>query len=367
MLSDDSSVRLNLIRFPLIARVVFFHTYASSINLGTPDAPLMPVGIIGELVGFLVARGFTVALFFMLAGFLFFNQFEWSGNNYLRKVRTRVKTLLVPFLFWNVLWLVIIAVAQNLPSTAGFFSGGIPHLTESGVYEWINLLIGIDRHPMAFQFWFVRDLMLMVALVPVFHLLHKTGAVVFCVILCGIWVADIWPENMLNIIPHPQTVFFFYLGSVIAVKKKSPFFLDKYGMIMICVFIACAIVHAVFQDYHFRTYVDSLGVFAGLLSGLYLTKFLYKFEKLRTLFNWLSGTNFFIFAGHEPAVEIVQILILSIWVPASDPVRLLYYFSLPMVYIMLAIGIFVLLNRYFPKLTSIITGMRYIRRIPASR
>ena len=364
MLSDDSSVRLNLIRFPLIARVVFFHTYASSLNLGTPDALLMPAGIVGELVGVLVARGFTVALFFMLAGFLFFNNFEWSGDNYLRKVRTRVKTLFVPFLFWNLLWLVIIAVAQNLPWTSDFFSGGIPHLTESSVVEWINLLLGIDRHPMAFQFWFVRDLMLMVALVPVFHLLHKTGAVVFCVILGGIWLADIWPENMLNVIPHPQTVFFFYLGSVIAVKKKTPFLLDKYGVFLIIIFLACAVIHAVYNDWDFRKYVDSLGIFAGFLSALYLTKFLYQFDKLRTLFVWLSGTNFFIFACHEPTLEIVQRLILTVWVPTSDTVRLLYFFALPMIYILAAIGLFVLLNRYLPRFTSLITGMRYLKRVP---
>lgn len=358
MINDEASVRLNIVRFPLIARVVFYHAFGSTINLSTPAAPLMPSGMITELTGFLVARGFTVAFFFLLAGFLFFDRFEWSGEGYLRKARMRVKTLLVPFLFWNILWLAIIAVAQNLPLTSGFFTGGVPHFTESGVYEWINSIIGIDRHPIAFQFWFIRDLMLMVALAPVFHLFHRIGAVTICIILFGIWASEIFPENMPGIIPHPQTIFFFYLGSVIAVKKKTLFLMDRYGVITTLIFLVCAVVHAVFEDYFFKQYVEMVGSFAGLLSALYLTRFIYKYEKARKLFLWLGVGSFFVFAGHELTLETAQRFILSVWVPSSDPVRLLYYFALPSVYIAAAVGIFVLLKRYFPKFTSIITGMR---------
>jgi peptidoglycan/LPS O-acetylase OafA/YrhL len=357
ILDSVSSDRLNLIRFPLIAGVLVSHAYSK-------EAGLIPTSYAANFIRDYLSGGLAqvvIPAFFLMSGFLFFYAMKWSRNEYLRKCKSRIKTLIIPFIFWNILWFIIIAITQNIPFTAQFYAGGIPHITQSSPYDIFNLLIGIDRHPIVFQFWYIRDLVILVALTPVFHMMHKKTAKVFLVLLFLLWISGIWSTNIPSIVPSPQPVFFFYLGSYLAITGKTPFIFDKHGIILLIICLTSLGIATVFKDQSFSLFIHRIGLITGIFGSFYITKFLYSNLRVRTLLLWLGNLSFFVYAFHEPLMDIFERLILVLWEPTNDIERLLIYFTLPIIITVLSICIYNLLNRFFPNFTAIITGGRHYK------
>lgn len=111
--NDDSTLSktITFLRFPLIVAVVFIHTDlfnataggASPVNEG-----LFPMySLLRHVISEELAR-IAVPLFFFVSGFLFFYRSEFSLKTYGQKLKKRVRTLLIPYIFWNMadfLWI----------------------------------------------------------------------------------------------------------------------------------------------------------------------------------------------------------------------------------------------------------------------
>lgn len=55
----------------------------------------------------------AVPTFFLISGFLFFVNFqEWSWEGYKKKMSSRVKTLLIPYVFWNIVPFLLMVIAM---------------------------------------------------------------------------------------------------------------------------------------------------------------------------------------------------------------------------------------------------------------
>ncbi len=126
MLNAQSSLRLNLLRFPLIVGVVFVHAYETTVGFsgGSVSIGLNQNNVISEFIRNLISQEIAriaVPIFFLMSGYLFFAGFVWSKENYLDKVKSRIKTLLIPFLFWNIATLLLIALGQSLIVTQRTF------------------------------------------------------------------------------------------------------------------------------------------------------------------------------------------------------------------------------------------------------
>ena len=169
-LDKYSSERLNILRFPLIVGVVYIHAYAMDVGFSGESIGNIETSWVSDFIRDLVSQGIArvaVPLFFLMSGYLFFLGFQWSIGAYKEKLISRVNSLLVPFIFWNVLTLFLVFVAQSIPATQNYFSGNNPMISTFSAYDYINALLGIDRNPISYQFWFIRDLMFLIILVPV--------------------------------------------------------------------------------------------------------------------------------------------------------------------------------------------------------
>jgi len=78
---------------------------------------------------------------------------------------------------------------------------------------------------------------------------------------------------------------------------------------------------------------------------------------------WLGTTSFFVFAFHEPFMGFVQRVIIKVYLPTNDLTKLFFFFAIPLLVIVVALGLFTLLNRILPRFTAIITGGRASKRI----
>lgn len=355
MLDRDQSVRIDLIRFPLIVAVVFDHAWESVLQFGSTHVTLAPDGFAAAFAYNFIGRGmgFAAVLFFFISGFLFFHGLDWSGPAYLKKVRSRAFTLLIPFLFWNVLYLVIYAVAQKLSITSQYFAGGLPTFSELGPAGILNFIFGITRNPVAFQFWFIRDLIVLVLLTPVFHLMHyKRSYLVFLPILFAIWYF-----GLVSTIPKTQSIFFFYAGSVLAAKQKNPFCTDRYGWAVLLAWLAVISLDTLFPE---RVLLHNANIGVGVFAALYFSKALLP-QRIRQALIWLSAFGFFIFAFHEPFTGFIQRVIVRFYAPQDDITKLLLFFTITFAVIAISIGLNRALGIVFPRFTSIITGGRTTR------
>ncbi len=107
---------------------------------------------------------FAVPWFFFASGYFFAAHLDEKGW-WLRAVRTRLRTLVLPYVAWCVLFIgVVVAFAawQNLEAARPVLSG----------ISWRLLLIGglgldISSHPLLVPFWYIRSLLVIVCLSPV--------------------------------------------------------------------------------------------------------------------------------------------------------------------------------------------------------
>lgn len=165
-LRENSNI-ISLLRFPLIVGVVFIH----SLSLTHGDYPIY------DLLYSLITEtlcSVCVPLFFFFSGYLFFLNIEKLNIDvYISKLNKRVKTLVIPYVFWNLFVVAIIGIGQFfLPS---LFTGAFKNVMDFDLKDWVSIFycsLGSNK-PIAYQLWFLRDLILMIAITPLLFWLCK--------------------------------------------------------------------------------------------------------------------------------------------------------------------------------------------------
>ena len=164
------AARFSLLRYPLIVLVVFIHADNRELALQGPHDLLEPQGTFSLWLRLFVSQGvarIAVPLFFAISGYLFFLGFGGAWPELKRKWRSRAQSLLIPYISWNLLAMgVLVTVSRGLPFP-----------------DWgrnLDLAFGITRPNLIFHLWFVRDLVVLVALAPLaWWLLQCQGGPLF--------------------------------------------------------------------------------------------------------------------------------------------------------------------------------------------
>jgi fucose 4-O-acetylase-like acetyltransferase len=356
-LDRASSDRLALLRFPLSIGVVLAHTYlqdicptsASTGTCAAGSAPVFAYHLISEGIAKL-----SVPYFFLLSGYLLFLEFPVSWNGYLGKLRSRVGSLLVPMLLWNVLALAQLALAQALPGTREHISVGAAQVADFGVFEYLNALLGLTRPPLAYQFWFIRDLIILVLLSPVIWLGLRTVPRLFVTGMFALWFLDAWPVD----IPSVRGVAFFAAGAWMGCRGFSLFALDRYGVAFSAAYPLLLFADALTKGAGFNPWLHDIGVLAGLPAMLFLSGKLLHVAWARKALLLASGSSFLVFAGHEPLLTDMRKILGMLFRPESDSMVLAVYFLLPVVVIAMICLAYIGLQRFAPSVLAVLVGGR---------
>ncbi|NRR31594.1 acyltransferase [Oxalobacteraceae bacterium] len=357
MLDKEQSQRLSSIRFPLIVAVVFIHAYGSDVSVSGTTLGLASTNALTGFIRDLISQGLArsaVPLFFLMSGYLFFLGFQASTKHYLDKFSSRVQTLLIPFLIWNIATLLLNAAVQSLPATQAFVSGNNARIADFGLYEYANAIFGIDRPPIAYQFWFIRDLMVVVLLSPLIYFCVSRMAAVFLAILALLWVAKIWPLY----IPSAPALLFFSVGAALACHRQSLFRFDAYAKPLIAVYLCVLPVHVMLLGSPASTHVEKLTIVLGAIAFLSLSKWVVRREALRHALQGLASASFFVFAAHEPLLTIFRKIAYKIVQPSSSAAVLTLYLLIPITLIILLVAVYRLGAKYLPGLTRVVSGGR---------
>ncbi len=163
-------------RFPMIVGVVFIHAYGTNATFEGNLSGVQQINGFAQFVQDIISQGFArlaVPLFFMLSGYFFFLRVDWSLITYKDLIFKRFRTLLIPFIFWNTLILILYWIIQKIPATQTLLSGKKNIISSYGFFDYLNAIFGIYGSPISYQFWFIRDLIILSVISPLIYLLTR--------------------------------------------------------------------------------------------------------------------------------------------------------------------------------------------------
>jgi len=355
-LDPEVSRRLGLLRFPLIVGVVFIHAYETTVWLSGYAVAAAGQAAWSQFVRDFVSQGVarvSVPLFFLMAAYLLFFGFDGSAAGYLSRLRSRVRTLLVPFLFWNVAVLALFAFAQALPWTAALFNSGKPPVAAYGLRQWLDALLGLTQPPIAYQFWFIRDLFLLVLAAPLVHLAVMRIPVAGALALGACWSAGIGLA-----IPSIEGVFFFYLGAWLGVRRADLCRVDRFGTLLVVAFALLALADAATKGSVASSPLHKLMILAGVAAALHAAGRIRRGGRLEQWLISLSAASFFVFAMHEPALTLARKLAYRLLAPETAAATIALYFAIPLALIAVLAALYFPLKRSLPRLMALATGGR---------
>lgn len=158
----------------------------------------------------------AVPLFFFISGYLFFHKLEtWSWDIYRRKLATRVRSLLVPYLIFNAVCFISAVASGAAVSFPGWLWNSVTYC--HGWRNWLGMSMQL-QYPLDVPLWFVRDLMVMIVLAPAIHwLLRRCGICFLAASGIAYWL------GIMACTPgfSSNALFFFSLGAYFSLGNKD--------------------------------------------------------------------------------------------------------------------------------------------------
>ncbi|MDR1326101.1 MAG: acyltransferase [Treponema sp.] len=349
------SKRVNSLRFLLIVFVVIIHNgisketfFRRNVMVIIPDY----VENVQRLVGIITA--IAVLMFFLFSAyFLYFKE-----QKYIPAMKKKCRTILLPYILWNLLLVLFYFLMQTLPFTKAFFTTTDPDLLIRNyeVIDWIDVFVGkfTERReglPFIYQFWFLRDLFIL----NIFFTFIKKIVDTFPL---GIFVLFfiLWTNNVKIYIVSPEALLFFTLGYYVIKYNLGIKTIDRIKMLDISVAYAITIgLEYVFIND--MPMLHKINILMGCAFFLKISRYFIENTQLYKILAWLEKYQFIVYAVH--GVIIPQVLKIYIkLIPLNGVFILVGYF------IMIIFGIFVsllfgiLFKRLLPKVYGIVTGGR---------
>lgn len=321
----DSDI-IRLLRFPLAVMVVFLHsepsiegwniTNVSYLHLIKADI----VGIIMYSISHILTQT-AVPLFFLISGYLFFVKLEeWDYKIYRRKMLSRVRTLLVPYLIWVTLFCGIHIFRHILPiggihdfhvNLCKWLSdqGGVCNLYWSSskwIYGASNIFGNkvIMTGPMPFHLWFLRDLIVAVILSPLYFFLFRRGdekstilsrvSIVILIILALLQIQTKVPGL------DTSSLAYYGIGAFLSLNRKSLAFSFRFRYLVASIAFVMFVILIPMDGS--KTPIGSmlfpLWIFTGVLTILNMMAAYVRKNKITDIVNRVNNSVFFLYIIH---------------------------------------------------------------------
>lgn len=347
----ELSERISILRFPLIVGVVFLHAYDPSIS---KSVHLQYVGWVRFIFDYISAglATLSVPLLFLLSGYLFFWGFQASAAGFMQRIVKRGRTLLIPLLFWNLFFLLLMAIAQATPAVK-YFSGRLEPIASFTALNYLNALLGLTTRPIAYQFWFVRDLLVLVLLSPLVYFLVTKAPIPLLLLLGYRWFSPIPSWTFLT----REAALFFCIGSLLALRGVDLRTIDRWALLLTLAYVPISVLDAATKNTSVNNAIHKPAELLGVAFVLCASKYIWQFPTLKKYLLALSVASFFVFAAHEPLLTAVRRFSYAIWTPSTST-TLLLYFADPLLVVAFCTALYYVLRSTMPAFTGVVTGGR---------
>lgn len=344
----------SFLRFPLIVMVVLCHAYIYKLPA---NQGIEGFATLSFVLSKIVAR-IAVPNFLFISGYLLFRGVEKpSLRLYGEKLKRRVRTVALPYIFWNFAIILLYFVGQML--LPNLFSGGHTKVCDYTPLEFLQAFWRVEGtdSPINPPLWYMRNLMVMVVLSPIIYLLlkNRVAGLLFIATMLGLWLGV--PKCSEVVWLQPKVLFFFSLGGWLSIHKVAfPKFRLSVVAMLLFLYIA-AIVGTLSTVGEWQRLAYEVAILLGMPLSLYVAYYLV------TVKGWqvpsvLGSSYFFIYLYHYIPQALVQRVMLRLFEPATNGGYLTIYLISIIATLFVGVALFHLLKRFLPKTTAFILGNR---------
>lgn len=275
----------------------------------------------------------AVPFFFMVSGFFFFRYTYYGRGEYFRMTGKKMRTLFVPFLFWNIFGVIVLLLTRRLVVEDEMWRYGLQLLHS----DWNGVL------------WYVRDIMTFMLLVPLYGWIFAVNNKwLYLVVFIGLFTQWI-PVDCAWL--SSEGMLFFFLGGVLQrypeiLKVKMPVW--SLSTLTAVWLVSCFMYPHWWSIHRYNT----------LLGIIILWQWLDNISnRWREWLLKISPLAFFIYVMHAYILKTMKVILGKVF-PSEEIVALLAFFLLPIVTIMILYVIGDYWNRKHPKSFLFVTGGR---------
>lgn len=342
-----TSNAITWLRFPLIFLIILLHCYSVQRFDGDHETyykVLYPFSLwLGET---------GVPGFFFISGFLFF----LSKKNYFQKLRTRVHSLLIPYLLWNLILLTIYLIVWAFGYPQDICGRSITDYTfidylrlfwDRGLYANGNFA------PLLCPLWYIRNLIIMSILSPILYYVVRYTRGTFILVITLWWMISYHNAFI------PQTILFFSLGSYFSIFDTNPLQIvikrKNLFLFLFTVFAVCDIFGHTAYDTPINLQLHRFSLIFNIPALLILADWCIRHGRNSSL---LPNAAFIVFCVHYPIVIALRKICIAKFIDAADSIHILLYFICVIIATLLSIGIYLLMDKYLPNIKKILSGNR---------
>lgn len=350
-MNERLSVIIKTMRFPLIILVVFIHELSVEVHrlhLSLDGWNLFHC--FSELISQNIAR-MAVPMFFIISGFLFFIRYQdrpMQLPDFKNQWAKRIRTLLIPYLSWNILYVIAILVKRLIFTKLGFenddkyslLSGGLGYIFWTG--------------PIDYPLWYIRDLIVVTLLAPVYYYVIKKNRILFLAYLGILYLIPV----KFSFLPV-TALLFFGIGAFLSVDKVDILALCR-RMKIISYLVSPAFlgITLCYNGYSFHFWLLRLACPFWCIAFFNIMDSLCDKENIKEKLISLEKPVFFIYAIHVIyIIDWTRSLCLSLFGAGVSGAWLSYLLITPIV-ISICILLYRLLEKTVPQVLSVLCGNR---------
>lgn len=350
-MTERTSKIITFLHFWMVILVVQIHAY------DVWDTKMGGGKNIVEYIEIFFSQAFcrmAVPSLFLISGYLFFQGLgEWRWDIWFSKIKKRIKSLLIPYVIWNVISFFVFFSFQCIKQ--GEWVNIINYLNEQG-----NLHILWDSHsgwmPIDFPLWYIRDLMVVILITPLIFLYVKITGLIGVLFLGGVHLIGF---NL----PHLGwgTPFFFSLGCYLQMKNKDLFeSLSPYRIVSyIFTAILLLLITVVWGRYPINGYLHSALMIAGSIAMIqFVGTIAIKDMRLNNIAKRYSCASFFIFAIHVLVITVINYLLQHAFAKPNQIIILIGYFAKSIITVYICIFVYFCMKKVSPSFLNILIGNR---------
>ena len=293
---------------------------------------------------------FAVPMFFIMSGISFFK--NYNNKKYLTKIKTRIFTLVIPYLLWNTIWM-LWEIFTSYSFIANFSANSEPY-----PLTLISILKGIFLYSCNVPFWFVFDLIIFSFAAPIVFLIIKNRYVgIISVIFISILsLFEIYSPMV--VFYYPMSIVFYLIGGIIGyhffdfASKKS----SKPIQIASLIFLAAYIIakNIAPQKIHINNYLTQTVIYTLAAFSLWnIADMFIERIKPRAIYR----RSFAVYAMHLP-VAIVILKIFDFCTPQSQWLEIPKFIIMIISTLVIINLVCAFLEKFVPKIYVVLMGNR---------
>lgn len=340
-------------QIPAVAIIILLHSYTTARGEISETS-----STIYYYISYLLSMDFGnmgVPLYFTISGILFFNNFT-NRYSYKKKIKSRIKTLVTPYFFWNLITLMILLVLQSIEATKVFFSGNNKLIMDYSITDFLKAFWDTGGGtPVLSPYWYIRNLFILQLFSPIIFIFTKHLKAAYLIIVGGVWI-------MTPTLTFTYTsIFYFSLGAYFSihdidlVKMTDLYFkpLIIFFMVMLCT--------EIFLHFNVASplliYQQKVLFIIGVLCFFALA--IKAVQKNISISASLIQASFFIYTTHYPIIQGIRRISMKIVnTSPSETGNICAYLGSAILTFFICLFLYKCIKSFMPQTLAFITGER---------